>query len=114
VLGPDDPLPLRPHRIIVSGTSGSGKTTVAGRIAAVLGLPHVELDALFHGPGWTPRPTFEADVHEFAAGPRWVTERDRRPDLPIVRLRNRAEVTRWLSGPLVAAPQHRHDRPDRS
>jgi adenylate kinase family enzyme len=58
----------------VAGTSGSGKTTLAARIAAVLKVQHVEIDALFHGPGWTPRPSFEADVHRFSAGPTWVTE----------------------------------------
>ena len=39
------------------GTSGSGKTTVARRIAARLGLPHVELDSIYHQPGWTTLPT---------------------------------------------------------
>jgi len=34
------------QRISVVGTSGSGKTTVARRIAEALGFPHVELDAL--------------------------------------------------------------------
>ena len=35
-LGPADPLPCRPRRVLVAGTSGSGKTTWAARIAAVL------------------------------------------------------------------------------
>jgi adenylate kinase family enzyme len=74
LLGPRDPLPARPRRVLVAGTSGSGKTTVAARIAAVIDAPHVEIDALFHGPGWAPRPTFVADVHAFTAGPAWVTE----------------------------------------
>ena len=37
----------QPRRINVVGTSGSGKTTVAGAIAERLGLPHIEMDALF-------------------------------------------------------------------
>ena len=74
LLGADDPLPRRPARVLVAGTSGSGKTTLAARIGAVLDLPHVELDALHHGPGWTPRPEFGADVARFAATSRWVTE----------------------------------------
>src|ERR1041384_481186 len=41
------------RKIAVMGGSCSGKTTLAGRIGAKLGLPHVELDALHHGPNWT-------------------------------------------------------------
>ena len=34
----------------------------------------MEIDALFHGPGWTPRPSFQVDVCHFVAEPAWVTE----------------------------------------
>ena len=74
LLGATDPLPYRPRRVLVAGTSGSGKTTLATRIAASLPAPHVEIDSLFHGPAWTPRPSFVADVRRFASGPTWVTE----------------------------------------
>jgi adenylate kinase family enzyme len=67
-------LPVRPRRILVAGTSGAGKTTVARRVAAVLNIPNIEIDALFHGPDWTPRDTFESEVHSFSAGSCWVTE----------------------------------------
>ena len=40
-------------RIVVVGTSGVGKTTLAKDIAAALAIPHVELDALHWDPGWT-------------------------------------------------------------
>jgi adenylate kinase family enzyme len=42
-----------PRRINVAGISGSGKTTTSQAIAQRLGLTHVELDALFHGPNWS-------------------------------------------------------------
>jgi adenylate kinase family enzyme len=74
LLGATDRLPYRPRRVLVAGTSGSGKTTLAARVAASLQVPHVEIDSLFHGPGWTPRPSFEADVRRFGSGPSWVTE----------------------------------------
>ena len=35
------------------GTSGSGKTSVARRIAKKLNIPYVELDELFWKPNWT-------------------------------------------------------------
>lgn len=41
------------RRIAVVGVSGNGKTTLCKRLAAKLGVPHVELDALNHLPGWT-------------------------------------------------------------
>jgi adenylate kinase family enzyme len=60
--------------VLVAGTSGSGKTTLAARIADALAVPHVEIDALFHGPDWTMRPSFEQDVRSFSSWPGWVTE----------------------------------------
>jgi adenylate kinase family enzyme len=60
--------------VLVGGTSGAGKTTLARAVAEVLGCPFVELDALHHGPGWMKRPEFEADVDRFAAGPTWAAE----------------------------------------
>ncbi len=39
-------------RIIVVGTSGAGKTTMAKRTASKLGLAHIELDSLHWEAGW--------------------------------------------------------------
>jgi adenylate kinase family enzyme len=41
------------HKVNVVGTSGSGKTTFARRLAEILNIPHVEMDELFWGPNWT-------------------------------------------------------------
>ena len=46
-------------RVAVMGGSSSGKTTVSRRLAELLGVPHVELDALHHDAGWQEAP---ADV----------------------------------------------------
>lgn len=67
-------LPPGVGRVLVVGSSGAGKTTMAAALAARLGLPHTELDALWHGPGWVPRPEFERDVETMLATGRWVTE----------------------------------------
>lgn len=96
-LGPDDALPLVPRRVLVSGASGSGKTTLARRLGAVLDLPHVEVDGLYHGPGWTARPTFVEDVTRAAAADRWVMEWQYEAVRPL--LAERAELLVWLDLP---------------
>ena len=40
-------------KIVVLGASGSGKTTFAAALAPRLGVAHIELDALHHGPNWS-------------------------------------------------------------
>jgi len=45
-------------RVQVVGTSGSGKTTTGRLLAERLGVQHIELDALHHGPNWA-EPTAE-------------------------------------------------------
>ncbi len=97
LLGADDALPYRPRRVLVTGTSGSGKTTLATRIAETLDLPRAEIDGLFHGPGWTPRPSFVDEVHEFAAQPGWVTEWQY--DQVRDHLADRADLLVWLDLP---------------
>ena len=58
------------------GCSGSGKTTLARSLAGALGVPHIELDAIFHQPGWTPLDddTFRTRVTEATTPDRWVVD----------------------------------------
>jgi adenylate kinase family enzyme len=63
-------------RVAVVGTSCSGKTTLARTIADANGIIHVELDAIYWQPNWTPMP-----IHEFreavgaeVAGDEWVID----------------------------------------
>ena len=58
------------------GTSGSGKSTLARELAGILGVPHLELDAVHHQPGWAPLPTdeFRRIVAARAAVGGWVID----------------------------------------
>ncbi len=62
--------------MVVVGTSGSGKTTLARDIARRLALPHVELDSLHWGPGWTAAPLdeFRRQVETALQGDGWVVD----------------------------------------
>ena len=86
-----------PARVLVAGVSGVGKTTVARRIGEKLGLPHTEIDSLFHGPNWTPRSAFDAEVRELVARPAWVTEWQYSSARPV--LAARADLLVWLDLP---------------
>ncbi|MEV6769576.1 AAA family ATPase [Nocardia sp. NPDC051030] len=86
------------ERILVSGISGAGKTTLAVRLAELLRMPRYELDALHHGPGWVKRDAFEDEVAEFSDGERWVTE-DQYKQLVGSVLWSRADTLVWLDLP---------------
>lgn len=64
------------QRVSVMGSSGSGKTTFAARLAARLDVPHVELDAIHHLPGWEPiqRVAFREEVARRCADDGWVVD----------------------------------------
>jgi len=85
------------RRILIVGCSGSGKTTLAIAIAKRLAIPCIELDALHWGPGWSPRPSFAADVESHTRAPSWVTD----GNYATVRelLWSRADTVIWLDLP---------------
>jgi len=86
-------------RVSVVGNSGSGKTTVAAAIGAAMGAPHLELDAVFHQPGWAPldREEFRRRVAEFVAAPRWVADGNYSAVRDLVWAR--ADTVVWLDPP---------------
>jgi adenylate kinase family enzyme len=86
------------------GGSCVGKTTVSRRLAAILGVPHIELDALHHDPGWS-----EASAEEFQARVRaavdaapegWVADGNYRSKLGSFVL-ERADTVVHLEPPLL-------------
>ena len=77
-------LPRRParryrrpvRRILIVGSAGAGKSTLAREIARRLGLPLIHLDRHYWRPGWVASgdARFRADVAALAARPAWVMD----------------------------------------
>ena len=91
------PLPRDVQRVLIAGSSGAGKTTTARSLSRLLGIPHTELDALCHGPGWAIRPEFAADVAAMLATGRWITEYQYPSAKP--QLLRAAQAVVWLDHP---------------
>jgi len=88
------------QRINVVGTSSVGKSTLAASIAALLQVPHVELDALYWEPNWTgaPREVLRTRLRSALAGDAWVVDGNYAMVRDLVWAR--AEAVVWLDLPL--------------
>jgi adenylate kinase family enzyme len=88
-------------RIAITGPSGSGKTTLAAELAQTLGIRHVEIDALHHGPNWEScgAEVLAERVRAATDGDGWVTDSTYHTmlgDLIVAR----ADVLVWLDLPV--------------
>jgi adenylate kinase family enzyme len=83
-------------RIVVIGTTCAGKTTLARALGEKLNIPHIELDALYWGPGWVASPTeaFRSAVAEALSGDAWTTDGNYSKARDIVW--GRADTLVWL------------------
>jgi adenylate kinase family enzyme len=91
------------NRILVTGSTGAGKTTLARAIAGRLAIPFHEMDALaFAGPGWRENEHLLEDVSRITSGPCWVFDSLGYPQVRDV-LWSRADTVFWLdySRPVV-------------
>lgn len=88
------------RRIVVVGTSCSGKTVMAESIARALDLPHFEIDSLVWLPKWS-LPSDEAllaKVDKYTSGDRWVIDGIFPEHRKLVW--SRADTVIWLNFPL--------------
>jgi hypothetical protein len=86
----------RYRRVAVVGVSGSGKTTLARQLARRLGLPHVELDALYWDAGWVParREVFRERAARALQANSWIVDGNH-PEVRDI-IWGRADTVVWL------------------
>ena len=66
------------ERVLVLGSPGSGKSTFARQLAAILGLPVFHLDQIHWNPGWvaTPVEQFREVQRALVRRERWIIDGD--------------------------------------
>jgi adenylate kinase family enzyme len=86
-----------PTRILVIGTSSTGKTTYAKQLEKILGIPWIELDELYWGEGWTPssKEAFVRRVGEAIAQPNWIVDGNYSSVRDLIR--SKATLVVWLN-----------------
>jgi adenylate kinase family enzyme len=89
------------QRVSIVGNAGSGKSRLGRRIAEKLGVPFVELDAIYHLQNWQPLAAdlLAAKVTEIAETDGWVVDGNYRSVVVEGPVWRRAEMVVWLDLP---------------
>ncbi|KIW09032.1 uncharacterized protein PV09_00925 [Verruconis gallopava] len=93
---------LTARRILVLGKSGSGKSTLSRELSSILGIKHVEIDAIFWRPNWqqTPKGVMQTILdRELDPAGEWIADGNFRAFADITW--RRAELIVWLDYPVV-------------
>jgi adenylate kinase family enzyme len=87
------------RNVAIVGNSGSGKSSLAAALAVRLGVPHVELDSIFHQADWQPldAPEFRDRVDRITAADGWVIDGNYRAVRDLIWAR--ADTIVWLDLP---------------
>lgn len=64
------------RKVIIIGSGGAGKSTLAGKLGKLTGLPVIHLDREYWRPNWekTPADEWEARVKELITGDSWIMD----------------------------------------
>jgi len=88
-------------KVVVAGTSGAGKSSLAYAIAAKLHCPYIELDSLGWGPGWqkTPDEILYDTVSKSIKRDSWVVDGNYSVARPLTW--SSADTLVWLDYPFI-------------
>ena len=72
------------RRVLIVGSAGAGKSTLARRLGAIVGLPVIHLDAHYWNAGWkeTPQDAWKQRVAELLRGDAWIMDGNYGSTLP--------------------------------
>ncbi|MSS72032.1 MAG: DNA topology modulation protein [Candidatus Latescibacteria bacterium] len=64
------------QKVLIIGSGGAGKSTLAVRLGELLGLPVIHLDTLYWKPGWeaTPQDDWKRIIAEMVQRERWIMD----------------------------------------
>jgi adenylate kinase family enzyme len=89
------------NRIAIIGATGSGKTTLARKLAQRLSIPHIETDSVYWGPKWSPVPLeeFRHRMDVATRSKQWVIDGNYSKVRDLVL--GRADTAVWLDYPFL-------------